>query len=90
MSYRTKAAHDLVDSFQTQSAMFTARAMRAEDPYKRGLDHGYAAAFNLAAEWATKQLAQVESESALVPEFGEADIHATANAIVAAYFDDAA
>ena len=69
--YVTKSAEKLVDALQTQSAMNLAKAKKAEDAYSRGLYTGYADAFELAAEWATKRLPEVEAESFLVPPVEE-------------------
>ena len=71
MSYHTKASAELVDVYMTQSAMNAAKAQKSQDPFQRGLYTGYADAFALAAEWATKHLPSVEAESFLVPSTEE-------------------
>lgn len=87
MSYRTKAAEELIDKIQTASAMNADKAKKADDTYSRGLYTGWADALTFAAEVLTDNLRLVELEAETVPEY---DFLSEAERIAAETWESAA
>jgi hypothetical protein len=80
MTYRTKAAEELMDLLQTQSAMYEARVKKLSKPspdepvavqtmaaFERGLYQGYLDSTNTYIEFARDHLQEIEQEAEMVP-----------------------